>query len=81
MLVEHGAAEARGNGFNELVAAQDAGDIGVVEDALSAGQAQGGAGDDNGFGQRGMLAVVNGIAALEGIGKNAAEREVAVLGQ
>ena len=47
VLVEHGAAEARGDEIDELIAAQDAGDVGVIEDVLGSGQAQSRSGDDD----------------------------------
>ena len=47
MLVEHGLAQARGNEIDELIAAQDAGKVGIIEDVLGSGQAQSRACDDD----------------------------------
>ncbi len=45
VFVEHGVAELRRDGANELIAAQDALDIAIVEDVLGSGQAQRRSGD------------------------------------
>ena len=39
VFVEHGAAEARGDRIDELIAAQNAADVGIIEDVLGSGQA------------------------------------------
>ena len=39
VFVEHGAAEARGDRIDELIAPQNAADVGIIEDVLGSGQA------------------------------------------
>ena len=79
MFVEHVAAEARGNGVDELIAAQDAANVGIVEDVLGSGQAQSRSGDRHRkVGGSGFLAVVNLAAAIENIGEHVAEFGVAI---
>ncbi len=39
VFVEHGAPEARGNRIDELIAAQDAGDVAIIENVIGSGQA------------------------------------------
>src|SRR5205823_2030027 len=45
VLVEHGAPEFRGDHVDELLAAEDAARVRVIEDAFRAGQTEPGAGD------------------------------------
>ncbi len=79
VLVEHGLAQARGDEIDELIAAQNAGEIGVVENVVGSGQAQGSAGDDDGNIVRGrVLAAMDLPAALENLGKEVAEFGVVI---
>ncbi len=48
VFVENRVAETGGNRVDELIAAQHAQDVAVVENGAAAGQAQGGAGDEHG---------------------------------
>src|ERR1039458_2756792 len=60
VLVQHALAEARWDGADELITAQDAFDVAIVEDALSPRQTQRRAGDAHlKTGGGGLLAVVN----------------------
>ena len=63
VLVEHGAAEARRNDVDELLAAQDAGDVAVIEDAVGPGQSQGRAGDHHRAGERAVCPTGSGFGS------------------
>ena len=39
VFVEHGVAETRGDRIDKLIAAQNAGNVGIIEDVLGSGQA------------------------------------------
>ena len=62
VLVDHLAPDLARDGVDELLAGQDARDVLVVEHPLGAGQAKGGAGDDDRFGQGWRRAPLAGVA-------------------
>ena len=79
MFVEHGLAEASGDGVDELIAPQDAGNVAIIEDVFGSGQAQGRAGDhDRNFGGGLLLALVDLLPALENLGEEATEFRIAI---
>ncbi len=70
MFVEHGLAEAGGDGIDELIATQNAADVAIIEDMVGAGQAQSRSRDHHREPGRGrLLAVVDLPAAIKNIGK------------
>ena len=74
VLVDHSATEAVWNGCNELIAVQQTGDVGVVEDVIGAGQTDSGAGDDHGLAlRRRLLTVIELPSTVEHVGKHASE--------
>ena len=66
---------------DELIAAQDATDVAIVEDALGSGQAQRAPVIATGMAASERSAVVNLPAALENVGEQVAEFAVAILRQ
>ena len=65
--------------IDELIAAQDAADVGIIEDVLGSGQAQRRSGDHHrGAVGDAILAVVDLVAAIENIGEQTAEFVVAI---
>ena len=76
MLVEDGLAQAARDDVDQLLAVQEAGEIGVVEDARPAGQAEAGAGDHDRLtlaSRRARAAVVDRAGAVEEVGEEMAE--------
>ena len=79
VLVEHGAPEACGNGVNELIAAQDAGNVVVIENVFRSGQAQGSSSYHYGkLGWGLLLTRVELLGALENVGEHATEFHIAI---
>ena len=72
VLVEHLVADPRRDDVDPLLAVQDAGDVGVVEDVRRPGQAEGGTRDDDGLGgRRGVVDPVRSVR--DGHGRSATE--------
>ncbi len=71
--------EVRGNRVDELIAPQDAADVGIIENMLGAGQAQRRSRDDHWNVRRDvLLAAIDLVAAIENIGEQMSEFVVAI---
>ena len=81
MFVEHGLAQASRNQVDELIAAQDAGNVGIIENVFSPRETQSCSGDHHRESRCvAVLAVPNLPAALKSVGKQPPKFDVTIGG-
>ena len=79
VLLQHQLPEANGDGLDELLAAEEAGDVGIIKDVVRTGKSESGPGDYDGLGRgSGFGTVVEFVAFLEDAGKHAAEFDIVI---